>query len=214
MSESIKSLEAKIKSNEKLLMETITKVCEGKDVNKGVILSSIMYDNFDKYSYVNNSEKELFLKLSVINKEFNKVQKTLNVKLDYEKCENILNKIKYNIFEDITKNNIDYKDNKTIDKIRDYSNEALKKIYENRHIDIHYIKPDANGLLIRDENNKSFINNVSYDKDLLINIEPEAGQNALTRGDRLAIFTIAREFDRCLEIHFSEIKHDEFNFKK
>ena len=103
MSETIKSLEAKIKSNEKLLMDTITKVCEGKDVNKGVILSSIMYGNFDKYSYVNNPEKELFLKLSIIDKEFNKVQKSLNVKLDYEKCENILNKIKYNIFEDIKK---------------------------------------------------------------------------------------------------------------
>ena len=156
MSETIKSLEAKIKSNEKLLMDTITKVCEGKDVNKGVILSSIMYGNFDKYSYVNNPEKELFLKLSIIDKEFNKVQKSLNVKLDYEKCENILNKIKYNIFEDI------------------------KKIYKNRHI----------------------------------NIEPEVGQNALTRGDRLAIFTISKEFDKILELHFSEIKNNEFNFRK
>lgn len=161
MNQLILDLENKIKFNNKLLLEAISNVCEKIELNKGLIASLIMYNNFDQFKIA--IPNETFLKLSIINREYNKTQKELQIKIDHIKSSEILKNIGYNIFNDIFKYINDTNEN-TIYKIQEYSNNALIKLYTLKNIDIKNLKYDLNGLLTKNENYESFTKDITFNK--------------------------------------------------
>lgn len=201
MNESIVDLENKIKFNQDLLLDTISNVCKNTELNKGLIASLIMYNNFDQFKI--EKPDETFLKLSMINQEYNKTQKELQIKIDKLKSLDVLKNIGYNIFQDIFKY-INNSDENIIPKIQEYSNNALIKLYNLKNIDIKNLKYDLNGLLTKNENYESFTKDITFDKSMNMNIQNNFGQ--LNRSDIIAINTIENSYINIIELYFKQTK--------
>lgn len=194
----IKDLENKIKFNNDLLLDTISNICKNTELNKGLIASLIMYNNFDQFKI--EKPDETFLKLSIINQEYNKTQKELQIKIDKLKSLDVLKNIEYNIFQDVFKyiNN----DENIIPKIQEYSNNALIKLYNSKNIDIKNLKYDTNGLLTKNENYESFTKDITFDKSMNMNIKNDYGR--LNRSDIIAIYTIENSYNNIVELYFKK----------
>lgn len=201
MNQLILDLENKIKFNNKLLLETISNVCKNTELNKGLVASLIQYNNFDQFKITNPDET--FLKLSIINQEYNKIQKELQIQIDNFKSLDILKNIGYNIFQDIFKY-INNSDENTIHKIQEYSNNALIKLYNLKNIDIKNLKYDLNGLLTKNENYESFTKDITFVKSMNMNIQNNFGQ--LNRSDIIAINTIENSYINIVELYFKQTK--------
>lgn len=201
MNQLILDLENKIKFNNKLLLETISNVFKNTELNKGLVASLIQYNNFDQFKITNPDET--FLKLSIINQEYNKIQKELQIQIDNFKSLDILKNIGYNIFQDIFKY-INNSDENTIHKIQEYSNNALIKLYNLKNIDIKNLKYDLNGLLTKNENYESFTKDITFVKSMNMNIQNNFGQ--LNRADIIAINTIENSYINIVELYFKQTK--------
>lgn len=215
MNSTIKNIEEKIKYNEKLLFDTIKNILSNQKEDKSLILYSILYNNFEKLNFLkdgNSENQKLYLKLSIINDQFNKIQKKLLNQIDFIKCDNTLKKIGFNLYEDITNKDIDYSDLDAINNIKDYCNNALIELYKSRSIDSKYLKISSNGLLTKSENNELFTEKISVDKHLLYNID-NSSNGLLRRSDMLVIYKIENEFNDVLQLHFNKERDKLFDFK-
>lgn len=206
----IKELENKMEFNKNLLIETIQNVCKDTEFKATTVFMTIDQRKFDLIK-VDDPNDKTYLKLSMINNEYHKIQDNLQVKIHFEKAENTQKKIGYDIFEDITKKDIDLADENVINQIKDYSNEALFKLYELRKLDKKYLEYDSNGLLTKANNGHSLIEKISFDKNLTYKIEKiDSGRNTefdkLTKSDLLVIWKINNEYNTNLEFHFSKTK--------
>lgn len=215
MNRTIKNIEEKIKYNEKLLFDTIKNILSNQKEDKSLILSSILYNNFEKLNFLKDGDSEnqkLYLKLSIINDQFNKIQKKLLNQIDFIKRDNTLKKIGFNLYEDITNKDIDYSDLDAINNIKDYCNNSLIELYKSRSIDPKYLKISSNGLLTKSENNELFTEKISVDKHLLYNID-NSSNGLLRRSDMLVIYKIENEFNNVLQLHFNKERDKLFDFK-
>lgn len=215
MNSTIKNIEEKIKYNEKLLFDTIKNILSNQKEDKSLILSSILYNNFEKLNFLKDGDSEnqkLYLKLSIINDQFNKIQKKLLNQIDFIKRDNTLKKIGFNLYEDITNKDIDYSDLDAINNIKDYCNNSLIELYKSRSIDPKYLKISSNGLLTKSENNELFTEKISVDKHLLYNID-NSSNGLLRRSDMLVIYKIENEFNNVLQLHFNKERDKLFDFK-
>lgn len=207
----IKILESKMEHNEKLLFDVVRNVCLNTEFKTSLIVSLILNNNFDKID-VGDKKDKTYLKLSIINREFNKIQNDLKIQIDYEKASNTSKKVGFNLFEDLIKNkDVDYSKEETIEKFKEYCNNSLMKLYELRKIDVSYLKYDTNGLLLRDENNESFIKNQSFNKDLKIDFGKN-NDGRLRDSDRILIHNINSYYEDLLTLHSMSI--NEFGFRK